>query len=80
MADPLSYISFGPVIHDWCNMGHGMCYPVCGIVHIEDAFHYYTIIATTNITNTTPSTTVVLILLLLLLPLLHLPLLLLLLI
>ena len=25
--------SFQPVLHDWCNKGHGMCYPVCGMVH-----------------------------------------------
>ena len=28
--DPLSYFSFQPVIHDWCNKGRGMYYPVCG--------------------------------------------------
>ena len=30
MVDPLSYFSFQPVLHDWCNKGRGMCYPVCG--------------------------------------------------
>ena len=35
--DPsLSYFSFQPVIHDWCNKGCGMCYPVCGIVYIKE--------------------------------------------
>ena len=34
--DPLSYFSFQPVLHDWCNKGHGMCYPVCGMVHIKE--------------------------------------------
>ena len=34
-ADPLSYFSFQPVLHDWCNKGCGMCYPVCGMVHIK---------------------------------------------
>ena len=34
-VDPLSYFSFQPVLHDWCNRGHGMCYPVCGMVHIK---------------------------------------------
>ena len=34
--DPLSYFSFQPVLHDWCNKGCGMCYPVCGIVHIKE--------------------------------------------
>ena len=23
-------VSFQPVLHDWCNKGHGVCYPVCG--------------------------------------------------
>ena len=27
-VDPLSYFSFQPVLHDWCNKGHDMCYPV----------------------------------------------------
>ena len=35
-ADPLSYLSFQPVLHDWCNKGRGMCYHVCGIVHIKE--------------------------------------------
>ena len=34
--DPLSYFSFQPVLHDWCNKGRGMCNPVCGIVHIKE--------------------------------------------
>ena len=25
-----------PVLHDWCNKAHGMCYPVYGIVHIKE--------------------------------------------
>ena len=33
--DP-SYFSFQPVLHEWCIEGRGMCYPVCGIVHIKD--------------------------------------------
>ena len=36
MVDPLSYFSVQPVIHNWCNKGHGMCYPVCGMVHIKE--------------------------------------------
>ena len=32
---PLSYFSFQPVLHDWCNKGCGMCYPVCGMMHIK---------------------------------------------
>ena len=35
-VDPLSYFSFQPVVHDWCNKGRGMCYPVCGMVHIKE--------------------------------------------
>ena len=33
---PLSYLSFQPVLQDWCNKGCGMCYPVCGMVHIKE--------------------------------------------
>ena len=29
-VDPLSNFSFQPVLHDWCNKGRGMGYPVCG--------------------------------------------------
>ena len=25
IVDPLSYFSFQPVLHDWCNKGRGMC-------------------------------------------------------
>ena len=35
-VDPLSYFSFQPVLHVWCNKGRGMCYPVCGMVHIKE--------------------------------------------
>ena len=35
-VDPLSYFSFQPVLHDWCNKGCGMCYPVCRMVHIKE--------------------------------------------
>ena len=31
-----SNFSFQPVLHDWCNKGRGMCYPVCGMVHIKE--------------------------------------------
>ena len=24
------------VLHDWCNKCRGMCYPVCGMVHINE--------------------------------------------
>ena len=36
MVDPLSYFSLQPVLHDWCNKGRGMCYPVCGMMHIKE--------------------------------------------
>ena len=36
MVDPLRYFLFQPVFHDWCNKGCGMCYPVCGMVHIKE--------------------------------------------
>ena len=29
------YFSFHPMLHDWCNKGRGMCYPVCGVVYIK---------------------------------------------
>ena len=35
-VDPLSYFSFQPVPHDWCNKGRGMCHPVCGMMHIKE--------------------------------------------
>ena len=25
-----------PVLHDWCNKGRGMYYPVCGMMHIKE--------------------------------------------
>ena len=31
----MSYFSFQPELHDWCNKGHGMSYPVCGMMHIK---------------------------------------------
>ena len=37
MVDPLSYFSFQPVPHDCCNKGCGMCYPVCGMMHIKES-------------------------------------------
>ena len=35
-VDPLNYFLFQPVLHDWCNKGRGVCYPVCGMVHIKE--------------------------------------------
>ena len=34
--DTPTYFSFQPVLHDWCNKGRGMCYPICGMVHIKE--------------------------------------------
>ena len=36
MVDPLSYFLIQPVLHDWCNKGCGMCYPVCEMMHIKE--------------------------------------------
>ena len=36
LHDLLSLCSLQPVLHDWCNKGHGMCYPVWGMVHIKE--------------------------------------------
>ena len=36
VVNPLSYFSFQPVLHDWCNKGCGVCYPVCGMMHIKE--------------------------------------------
>ena len=35
-VDPLGYFSFLTVLHNWCNKGRGMCYPVCGMVHVKE--------------------------------------------
>ena len=35
VVDLLSYFSFQSVLHDWYNKDRGMCYPVCGMVHIK---------------------------------------------
>ena len=33
--DPsLRYFSFQPGLNDWYNKRRGMCYPICGIIHI----------------------------------------------
>ena len=36
MMNPLSYFSFQPVLHDWCNKGCGMYDPVCGMMHLKE--------------------------------------------
>ena len=33
---PLSYFPFQPVLYDWCNKGCGVCYAICGMVHITE--------------------------------------------
>ena len=29
------FLEIEPVLHDWCKKGRGMCYPVCGMMHIK---------------------------------------------
>ena len=29
-------VGFQPVLHDWCNKGCGMYYPICWMVHIKE--------------------------------------------
>ena len=36
MVDLYSYFTYQPVFYNWCNKGHGMCYPVCGVMHIKE--------------------------------------------
>ena len=36
MVDPFSYLSFQPLLHDCCNKGRGICYPICGMMHIKE--------------------------------------------
>ena len=36
VVDPLTYFSFKQVPHDWFNKGRGMCYPLCGMVHLKE--------------------------------------------
>ena len=33
---PIELFLVSTSLHDWCNKGHGMCYPVCGMVHIKE--------------------------------------------
>ena len=37
MVGPLGYFSLKSVPHDWRNKDHGMCYPVCGMMHIKES-------------------------------------------
>ena len=34
LVDPMNYSSFQSFVNNWCNKGRGMCYPVCGMLHI----------------------------------------------
>ena len=36
MVDPLSYFAFQPELHDCCNKGRGIYYPVYGMMHIKE--------------------------------------------
>ena len=33
---PIDRFLVPPVLHYWYNKDHGMCYPVCGILHIKE--------------------------------------------
>ena len=35
MTSDMWHRTIQPVFHDWCNKGRGMCFPVCGMVHIK---------------------------------------------
>ena len=48
-VDPLSYFSFQPVLHDWCNKGRGMCYPVCGFTEKSLQIDLWTALVEANI-------------------------------
>ena len=34
-GEPIELFLVPAVLHDWCNKGRGMCYPVLGILHIK---------------------------------------------
>ena len=36
VALPQLNFLFQSVLHDWCNKGCGMYYPVCGMMHIKE--------------------------------------------
>ena len=36
MMDRLSNFSFQPMLNDRYNKGRGVCYPVCGMVHVKN--------------------------------------------
>ena len=33
---PIELYHVPSVLHDWCNKGRGMCYLVCGMVHVKE--------------------------------------------
>ena len=35
-AGPIELFLVPASVYDWCNKGHGMCYPVCGMLHIKE--------------------------------------------
>ena len=35
-SGPIELLLVPPSAHDWCNKDRGMCYPVCGMVHIKE--------------------------------------------
>ena len=35
-VEPIEVFLIPAVLHDWCNKGRGMCYPVCGMMHIKE--------------------------------------------
>ena len=35
-SGPIEGFSFQSVLHEWCNNGHGMCYPVFEMVHVKE--------------------------------------------
>ena len=35
-SEPIELFLIPARLHDWCNKGCGMCYPVCGMVHIKE--------------------------------------------
>ena len=41
MEDLLSYLSFQPVFHNWCNKDHGMYYPIGRMVVVVDFLSHY---------------------------------------
>ena len=34
--EPIELFLVPTVLHDWCNKGRGICYPVCEMMHIKE--------------------------------------------